>query len=234
MKKKYSIIAVLVLVIAALIIFLWPWNRLADKVAIPYIAHQKPQIDPQLPGADPLSDKLDEVLFDGLFNVSANPSGITYEDELGEMVGSISDDNVVTVRLHTGKKWHSSFNVVSKDDDVMVSEGTTRNFSAKDLAFTLQRIEQLGSLSPDYILVSQALESLSFVGPDQNNEIRFKFKRDRIWTDADIKEVLSFKILPNDASPVAASYTNGTGPYLAAGSKEDVYTFYKNPSGSAS
>ncbi|MBL7994444.1 hypothetical protein JNM05_03650, partial [bacterium] len=47
-------------------------------------------------------------------------------------------------------------------------------------------------------------------------------------------EVLSFKILPNDASPVAASYTNGTGPYLAAGSKEDVYTFYKNPSGSAS
>ena len=233
MNKKYVIVAGLILVIAALVLFLWPWNRLADKIAIPYIAHQKPQIDPQLPAADPLSDKLDEVLFDGLFNVSANPSGITYENGLGEMVGTIGEDNVVTIRLNTHKKWHSSFTVQTKDDEVTVSEGTARNFSTKDLAFTLQRIEQLGSLSPDYILVSQALESLSFTGPDENNEIRFKFKSDRIWTDSDIKEVLSFKILPSDVSPAAASYTNGSGPYLAAGSKEDVYTFYKNPSGSA-
>lgn len=234
MKKKYFIVGALLVVMAALVLLLWPWNRLADKIVIPYIAHQKPQIDPQLPAADPLSDKLDEVLFDGLFNISANPSGITYENGLGEVVGAISEDNVVTVRLQTGKKWHSSYNVSTQDDEIAVTEGAARNFSAKDLAFTLQRIEQLGSLSPDYILVSQALESLRFTGPDENNQIRFKFKRDRIWTDSDIKEVLSFKILPYDAAPVAASYTNGTGPYLSAGSKEEVYTFYKNPSGSAS
>jgi len=232
-KKKYTIIGLGAVAIIAAVLLLWPWNRLADKIAIPYIAHQRPQIDPHLPGTDPLSDKLDEVLFDGIFNVSANPSGITYEDGLGEMVGTIDANNFVTIHLKTNKKWHSSYNVTMKDDDIKVAEGSPVNFSAKDLAFTLQRIEKLGSLSPDYILVSQALENFGFTGPNDKDEIKFKFKKDRIWTDSDIKEVLSFKILPANAEPAAASYLNGTGPYLSTPPKEDVFTFYKNPSGSA-
>ncbi|NUM80275.1 hypothetical protein HUU42_05660 [bacterium] len=234
MNKKFLIIGALVIVIGVLTFLLWPWNRLADTIAIPYIAHQQPHIDPYLPAAEPLSDKLDEVLFDGLFNVSANPSGITYENALGEMVGSISNDNVVTIRLRTDRKWHNSFNVKTDDDDITISDGTPNYFSAKDLAYSLQRIERLGSLSPDYILVSQALTTIGFSGPNENNEIQFKFKSDRIWTDADIKEVLSFKILPEGSDPVAANYTVGTGPYLALAPKEDIFTFYKNPTGNAS
>ena len=84
---------------AALLIFiLWLVLRkdLSDQIVIPYIQHQKPQVDPHLPNAVSLSDKLDEVLFDGLFNISANPSGIIYEDGLGEFIG-ISADNVDSI-----------------------------------------------------------------------------------------------------------------------------------------
>ena len=72
-------------------------------------------------------------------------------------------------------------------------------FSARDLRFTLRRIQQLASLSPDYILVGQAVKSFSFEGPDINNEIRLQFSPDRVWIEPDIKEVLSFKILPHNS-----------------------------------
>ncbi|MCB0259632.1 MAG: hypothetical protein KDE62_07925, partial [Calditrichaeota bacterium] len=194
---------------------------LSNQIVIPYIAHQKPQIDPHLPNAVPLSDKLDEVLFDGLFNISANPSGVVYEDGLGELI-EITPTNEVVIRLKAGKKWHSSYAVKVDDDDVTISEGSEALFSAQDLNFTLRRIEQLGSLSPDYILVSQALKTFAFDGPDNNNEIRFRFKDDRIWTEADIKEILSFKIIPANSSLTAQNYYNGSGPYLATTPQAEV------------
>ena len=205
---------------------------LSNQIVIPYIAHQKPQIDPHLPNAVPLSDKLDEVLFDGLFNISANPSGVVYEDGLGELI-EITPTNEVVIRLKAGKKWHSSYAVKVDDDDVTISEGSEALFSAQDLNFTLRRIEQLGSLSPDYILVSQALKTFAFDGPDNNNEIRFRFKDDRIWTEADIKEILSFKIIPANSSLTAQNYYNGSGPYLATTPQAEVTNYFRNPAGSA-
>ncbi len=230
--KKYIIGSVAVIVIAAAAYFLFFRTNLQGKIVIPYISHQKPLVDPHIPNSVPIADKLDEVLFDGLFNVSANASGITYEDGLGELIG-IEANNVVTVRLKPRKKWHESFAVTRDGDEISVANKKDVYFTARDLSFTLKRIQRLGSLSPDYILVSQAVDGFRFSGPDENNEIRFQFRGDRQWTKADIKEVLSFKILPATSELNAPQYTEGTGPYLYAGSEEDVFYFFKNPSDNA-
>ena len=230
--KKGIIIGVIVVVIAAVLFFLFWGKNLDGKIVVPYIAHQKPRIDPHLPSAIPIADKMDEVVFDGLFNVSANPSGITYEDGLGEFI-EIDVNNDVIVRLKPRKKWHESYNVSIKDDEVMIAEKEAVLFVAQDLNFTLKRIQRLGSLSPDYILVSQAVEGMIFSGPDNNNEVRFKFHEDRIWTEADIKEVLSFKILPQNSEINQAEYLNGTGPYMFTYAKENVLNYQNNPSGMA-
>jgi len=229
--KKYQIIIIAVVVIGILTFLLWPKKNLSDIISIPYISHQKPVLDPQLPTSDPLSDKLDEVIFDGLFNVSANPSGVVYEEGLGEFI-SIAD-NIVTIKLKPSAKWHNSFDVKLDDDKVTVSEKQNILFTAQDLNFTLKRIQQLGSLSPDYILVSQAVENFEFSGPDENNEIKFKFKSDRIWTDNDIKEVLSFKIIPASSDLNATSFPTGTGPYLTIQPTADVSNYFRNPAGEA-
>lgn len=230
--KKGIIIGVVVIAIAAVLYFLFWRTNLDGKIVIPYIAHQKPRIDPHLPSAVPIADKMDEVVFDGLFNVSANPSGITYEDGLGEFI-EIDVNNNVIVRLKPRKKWHESYNVAVKDDEVTITDKEAVYFVAQDLNFTLKRIQRLGSLSPDYILVSQAVEGMTFSGPDANNEIRFKFHDDRIWTEADIKEVLSFKILPQNSDINQPEYLNGTGPYLFTHGKENVLNYQNNPSGLA-
>ena len=230
--KKGIIIGAVVVVVAAVLVYLFWGPNLEGKIVIPYIAHQKPRIDPHLPSAVPIADKMDEVIFDGLFNVSANPSGITYEDGLGEFVELDANNNVV-VRLKPRKKWHESYNVAVNDDEVTITEKEGVFFVAQDLNFTLKRIQRLGSLSPDYILVSQAVEGMTFSGPDENNEIRFKFYDDRIWTEADIKEVLSFKILPHNSDINQAEYLNGTGPYLYTHAKENVLYYQVNPSGMA-
>jgi hypothetical protein len=106
-------------------------------------------------------------------------------------------------------------------------------FSAQDLQFTLRRIQKLGSLSPDYILVSQAIPDFNFSGPDNNGEIKFQFKGDRIWGESDIKEVLSFKIIPGNSEMDAPAYNIGTGPYMLTGEYEDVIFFHKMPEGVA-
>jgi hypothetical protein len=230
--KKALIIGGAVVVVAAVLFFLFWGKNLEDRIVIPYIAHQKPRIDPHLPSAVPIADKMDEVLFDGLFNISANPSGITYEDGLGELMG-IDANNVVTVRLKPNKKWHESYQVSVDDDKVTITEKEAVLFVAQDLNFTLRRIQRLGSMSPDYILVSQAVEGMTFSGPDDNNEIQFKFHEDRIWTEADIKEVLSFKILPQNSDINQPEYLNGTGPYMFTYSKENVLNYQKNPAADA-
>jgi hypothetical protein len=181
-----------------------------------------------VPSAVPIADKLDEVLFDGLFNISANRSGIVYEDGLGEFV-SLDQKNNVTIRLKPRKKWHNSYSVVMDKKNISISEKEGINFTAKDLKFTLNRIKKLGSISPDYILVSQAVPSFDFQGPNDDGEIVFQLKSDRIWTESDIKEVFSFKILPFDSELDAPFYNNGTGPYLQAGEIEDKIHFYKSP-----
>ncbi len=141
--KKYIIIGSLVVVAAAIVVFLL-WKRdQSGKIVIPYIAHQKPYIDPHLPDYNSLSDKLDEVLFDGLFNISANPSGITYEDGLGELIG-IDNNNLVTVRLKVNQKWHSSYSVRQDDDKILIQESTPNYFTAEDLRFTMNRIQTTG------------------------------------------------------------------------------------------
>jgi hypothetical protein len=230
--KKGLIIgsAAVILAVAALYFFVFRTD-LSGRIAIPYISHQKPKIDPHIPSAVPISDKLDEALFDGLFNVSANPSGIVYEDGLGEYMGI--HNNVVSIRLKPKRKWQRSFTVTANDDEYSISENEAVLFTAKDIAFTLRRIQRLGSLSPDYILISQAVENMSFSGPDENNEIHFPFRSDREWPEADIKEILSFKILPHDSDMNAPNYTNGSGPYLYAGIFEDKFTFLQNPASKA-
>jgi hypothetical protein len=232
MKKKYLIGGAAGVIIIAALIYFFSRPDLSDQIIIPYIAHQKPAVDPHLPSSNALADKLDEVQFAGLFNLSANPSGVVYEDGLGEYV-DIDNSNVVTVRLKTAKRWHDSWLVTVKDEKMTIGKGQDHFFSAKDLAFTLRRIQSLGSLSPDYILVSQALGTMGFEGPDDKNEIRLAFRGDRIWKEADIKEVLSFKILPDNSEMNAVSYTIGTAAFLSLPPKEGVSNYYRNPDGGA-
>jgi len=228
MNKKYYIIGTAAIVVAAAVYFFLTYKDLSGKILLPYIAHQKPVVDPHLPHSVPLSDKLDEVLYDGLFNISANPSGITYEDGLGELM-NLNENNIVTIRLKPKKKWHNSYDIKLEDEELSITEKQDVLFTAKDLRFTLRRIKKLGSRSPDYILVSQAIEPMDFSGPDDNNEIRFKFKDDRIWTESDIKEVLSFKLLPYDSEINASSYPIGSGPYMTVSREAQVSNYYKNP-----
>jgi hypothetical protein len=77
--------------------------------------------------------------------------------------------------------------------------------------------------------VSQAIDPLDFEGPDADNVIRFRFKGDRIWKDADIKEVLSFKILPDGSDMNALNYTVGSAEYLALPPNEGVSNYHKSP-----
>ncbi|MGB6032987.1 MAG: hypothetical protein WBH55_09145, partial [Bacteroidota bacterium] len=228
----FVIIGIVALVSAALVVYFLVRPDLSDRIVIPFIAHQKPAVDPHLPSSHALSNKLDEVQFDGLFNLSANPSGVIYEDGLGELIG-MDEENVVTVRLKKEKRWHDSYTVTMDDDEVTVGRGPDHTFLARDLAFTLRRIQALGSLSPDYILVSQAIEPLAFEGPDEDNMIRFQFRGDRIWTEADIKEILSFKILPDNSPMNAITYTVGTASYLALPSVEGVLHYHRTPDGGA-
>jgi hypothetical protein len=232
MKRKNVILIGAIVALAAAVLFYIFFVRpdLSDQIVIPYIAHQKPTIDPHLPGLEALSDKLDEVQFDGLFNLSANPSGVIYEDGLGEFVG-MDNDNVVSIRLKTNKVWHDTYQVKEDDGKLTISKVADHYFAAKDLNFTLKRIQSLGSLSPDYILVSQAVDDFAFEGPDRDNIVRFKFRGDRIWKEADIKEVLSFKILPDGSPMNALNYRVGTAAYMALPPKEGVANYYKNPAG---
>lgn len=231
-KRRIVIAALGVVVIAAVLYLIFRRPDLSGQIVVPYIAHQKPAIDPHLPSSNALSDKLDEVQFDGLFNLSANPSGVVYEDGLGEFLG-IDQDNVVSVRLKTNARWHDSFPVTADGDKIVIGRGPDHFFSAKDLQFTLRRIQSLGSLSPDYILVSQAVDNFAFDGPDAQNVIRFKFRGERIWKEADIKEVLSFKVLP-DGSPVnALNYRVGTAAYMSLPPREGVSNYYRTPGGPA-
>ncbi len=230
-KKIYIIGSVAVLAIAIVLYFVLR-KDLSGNIIIPYIAHQKPAIDPHLPNANPIADKLDEVEFDGLFNISANASGIVYEDGLGEFLG-IDENYVVSIRLKKNVKWHDSYSAKLEDNEVKITEKHSNYFTAEDLLFTLRRIQSLGSLSPDYILISQAMEDINFSGPDADNVIKFKFKGDRIWTEADIKEVLSFKILPKNSELNALNYNIGTGNYMRIQNESNDPMFYKSPSGVA-
>ncbi|MEE2992028.1 MAG: hypothetical protein VX603_02515 [Gemmatimonadota bacterium] len=233
-KRLLYIVPILIL-IPALIFFLWP-EDMSDTIVFPYISHQKPLMDPHLPSSDDLSDKLDELMFDGLFNLVATPSGIAYESGLGTFVG-MDANNVVTIKLNSTQKWHSSYKVTVDDEAVNVVDADQAvTFVAQDINFTLRRIERLRSLSRDYILIAQALQNFDFEGPNAGDEIQFKFKGDRIWLEDEIKEVLSFKILPNTAELTAVSYSVGTGPYMPVPpieEKKDTIQFYKNPSGTA-
>ena len=228
-KNVLYVVPVLILILILLLV-LWP-ESLAGRIVLPYISHQKPVLDPHLPSADGLSDKLDEVVFDGLFNLVATPSGIAYEDGLGEYVG-MEENGVVVVRLEPNITWHSSYNVSVDGDDVTITDAEAVPFIAQDVSFTLRRIQRLGSLSRDNIIVSQALAAFDFEGPNEDNEIRFRFKRDRNWQEDEIKEVLSFKILPHTSEIAAAEHMIGTGPYLVTPPNEektDTIEYYKNP-----
>jgi hypothetical protein len=233
MNKKYYFIAAGVVVVAAIVVYLLWKPGLTDRIVIPYIAHQPPVVDPHLPNATPLSDKLDEVQFDGLFNVVAGPSGIVYDDGLGELVNIDSVNNIITVRLKTAKRWHDSYLVTADGDKVSIAPSKDHFFTADDLNFTLRRLQSLGSLSPDYILVAQAVPTMSFEGPDAQNLIRFKFRGDRIWKETDVKEVLSFKVIPANSDLNGPTLRNGSAAYLALPPVSGVSSYYKTPDGNA-
>ncbi len=234
-NRTYMIggIIALLLIGGGLLYYFLMRDKLRGMIVIPYIAHQKPAIDPHLPNNNALSDKLEEIQFDALFNISANPSGIAYDDGLGELLG-IDVNNIVTVRLKTNKLWHDSYSVQMDKEDLKSIDKTKEHlFSAADLHFTLRRIQALGSLSPDYILVSQALDPITFEGPDGSNVIRMQFRGDRIWKESDIKEVLSFKIIPEGSDMNALNYTVGTNAYLVLPPKDGVSDYHKSPDGTA-
>lgn len=231
-RTLYFVLAGFVIVAAGVLYYFFFRPDLSGQIVIPFIAHQKPNIDPHLPSTNSLSDKLDEVQFDGLFNLVAGPSGVVYEDGLGEFL-DIDQQNVVRILLKDAKRWHDSWQVTEKDDQYTISKTTDHLFSAADVNFTLRRIQALGSLSPDYILVSQALPTMAFEGPDASNVIRMQFRGDRIWKEADIKEVLSFKILPDNSDMNALNYRVGTAAYLSLPPKDGVSNYYKNPDGTA-
>jgi hypothetical protein len=231
-KLMYGLIGLGVVVVGIVLYVLFHRPDLSGSIVIPFIAHQKPAIDPHLPGPTALSDKLDEVQFDGLFNLSANPSGITYEDGLGELIG-VDQDNVVTVRLKTNRRWNDSYTVAQKDDEFSIARGRDHYFAPADLQFTIRRVMALGSLSPDFILITQAMENPGFEGPNDQGEIRFRFRQNRIWKESDIKEVLSFKILPENAPMNALNYTVGTGAYMSLPPREGVANYSRTPDGIA-
>jgi hypothetical protein len=233
--KKRTIVLVggAILVAAGALYYFLTRVTLADQIVIPYIAHQKPAVDPHLPSTNALADKLDEVQFDGLFNLTAGPSGVVYEDGLGEFRG-IDQDNVVTIQLKAARKWHDSWRIIADDDKYVVTPATDHLFTAADFNFTLQRLQNLGSLSPDYILISQALPAMGFEGPDETGQIRLQFRGDRIWKEADIKEVLSFKILPDRSDMNALNYRVGTTSYMSLPPKDGVSSYRKSPGGVAS
>ena len=222
--KRFWIGLIGVLVVAAGVFFFFMKNN-NGHILVPYISHQKPVIDPHVPSANDLSDKLDEAIFDGLFNVSATPSGISYEDGLGTLLSF--ENNIATIKLHKTKMWHDSFNTWLEDDEVKTEDKTQHFFSEKDLSFTLNRIQRLGSLSPDYVLVYQAIDDFNFSGPNADGEIQFVFNDTRNWSKSDIKEVLSFKILPETSGINDPEYKNGSGPYTFAGENEAVQYYYK-------
>jgi hypothetical protein len=243
MKKAIIITVLLGLAISGGLGYYFVFGKnLKGRIVIPYIAHQKPRIDPHIPSAIPIADKMDEVIFDGLFNISANPSGIMYEDGLGEYMG-IDPKGVVSIRLKPSKKWHTSYSAImgkekiavteAQKEKIIIAEALAVKFTADDLRFTLRRIQSLGSISPDYILVSQAVPDFDFTGPNENNEIQFQFRGDREWIETDIKEILSFKVIPGTSDMTAPVYTVGSGPYLYAGELEDKLFFHKTPDGSA-
>ncbi len=231
MNKRTIIIVVLLLVVAGGLWYYFSRPSLEDTIAFPYITHQKPVVDPHLPSSNPMADKLDEVLFDGLFNLKATPSGVMFEDGLAEFVGI--DNNIVTVRLKKGRYWHDSYQSFADGKKVRIEKTNPHEFSSRDLSFTLKRIQNLASLSPDYILVAQALPVLDFEGPNERNEIKFKFRGDRIWIESDIKEVLSFKILPDNASLGGLSFNVGTTSYMAVPEYESMPRYRRTPDGDA-
>jgi hypothetical protein len=106
-------------------------------------------------------------------------------------------------------------------------------FAAIDLQFTIKRIMALGSLSPDFILITQAMEIPGFEGPNERGEIRFRFRQNRIWKEADIKEVLSFKIIPENSPMNALNYTVGTAAYMPLPPKDGVSNYFRTPDGTA-
>jgi hypothetical protein len=232
-KRLITILGAAALVVIGVVLYLiFHRPDLSGSIVVPFIAHQKPAIDPHLPGPTPLSDKLDEVQFDGLFDLSANPSGVVYLDGLGELVG-VDQDNVVTVRLKPDRKWSDSYQITAKDDQYTIAKSRDHFFTAADLQFTIRRIMTLGSLSPDYILLIQAMESPGFEGPDGGGVIRFKFRQNRIWKEADIKESLSFKILPDGSAMNALNYAVGTAAYMPLPPKEGVSNYFRTPDGGA-
>ncbi len=231
MKKKIIIGAAIAVVLAGGLWYFLTRPSLTGIVAFPYIAHQKPAIDPHLPSSNALADKLDDVVFDGLFNLTATPSGVVFEDGLGEFIGINND--IVTIRLKSGRYWHDSYQAFVDDKDVKIEEKRMHEFTAKDLAFTLKRIQGLGSLSPDYILVGQALPVMDFEGPNDRNEINFKFRENRMWIESDIKEILSFKILPDNSDMNALTYSVGTTPYMKVPDYENTIRFFGTQNGGA-
>jgi hypothetical protein len=231
MKRNTIIGIVILLVIAGGLWYYFTRPTLGDTVAFPYISHQRPAIDPHLPSSNAMADKLDEVLFDGLFNLTATPSGVVFEDGLGTFVGI--DDEIVTIRLTKGRFWHDSYEAFVDGKKVKIEKKGAHEFTAKDLAFTLKRIQSLGSLSPDFILVAQALPIMDFQGPNERNEIKLEFRSDRIWTESDIKEVLSFKILPDNSDMNALNYSNGTTAYMSVRDYENAVRFNRTPDGAA-
>jgi hypothetical protein len=63
--------------------------------------------------------------------------------------------------------------------------------------------------------------------------VRLQFRGDRIWKDADIKEVLSFKILPERSDMNALNYRVGTAAFLSLPPQDGVSNYVKNPDGTA-
>jgi len=216
-----------VLAVFILVYFLFFTGGLEGRIVLPYVSHQQPMVDPHLPSNDLLAENIDEVLFDGLFNKSATASGEIFEDGLGTLISF--QNNIATVKLHTKRLWHSSYTMEGEGEDTELIRTAEKTFSANDVDFSLRRIKRLESLSPDYVMVHQALKEFAFSGPNEKNEIMFQFREDRIWTEDEVKECLSFKILPSDTKLDETSSFVGSGPYIRTSIIENEIFHKNNP-----
>lgn len=59
------------------------------------------------------------------------------------------------------------------------------------------------------------------------------FKTDRIWNETDVKEILSFKILPASSEIAARHYKTGSGPYMTIDQESEVSDYVQNPDDNA-
>lgn len=194
------------------------WTLLALLAALPasaanlrYAEDQAPAIVNPLFGSTMADARVNELLFDGLYTDDAE---LATTPALADAAELSPDKTEMTVRLREDVQWH---------------DGTP--LTAKDVVFTIQAMQDKGTLSTEAGRVA-FIQSAKAV---DEHTVRLKFVR----PEARPEDKLLFKILPAHAFPggTAVKRTDafrnnpvGTGPYTLVKYNEDnSISFSANP-----